>query len=1030
MRTIVFTIAFIYQLGIVCAQGVFNPPNIGFESNTFSNWYLYTGSCCPGGKTNATTYTNFPVVNRHTITNGSGLDVYGSFPIVSPDGENYSVRLGNNLNGKQAERMRYYLRVPLGLNNYSLIFRYAVVFQDPGHPAVQQPRFEVSAFDSASLTPISCAQFSYIASSSLPGFTHSPVGTAVIYRPWSTGTIDLSGFGGTTVAIDFATGDCNEGGHFGYAYIDMSCGLFAISGSICKGSINTTLNAPSGFQSYAWCDTNYVVFANTQNVVVPTPEVHNKYIVILTPYPGYGCPDTLSSELFVSDLNVKIQTDTAICKGQPFQLKDTATIDVRFLPLKYKWLSDSIQLSCTTCLNPIVTQNKLSSNYILKVTDSTGCSVIDTVNIRRRTVIAKQQNKFPMTCRGNSIILSIIDSGNIAFTSQWYKNGVVIPGETGDTLVLTNIQYNDTGYYMVRLINSCDTTFSDSAQLKIYQIPRFTKQVVDMNICKGTKGYFIALVADTTNKLQWLFNGIPMLGKTNDTLTIDSVLTADTGAYCLRAIGQCDTIYSDTAHILFKTATLITAPLQPALSCIGDSVTFTIGVVGDGVLNYVWYKDTAVIFGLNNNTVWIKTNKLSDFVNYKVTVYGGCGKVNSTSVKISMKPLPPPIFADTTKVCTLNNLLLETGYDQYIWSTGDKVNYTNINSNGTYRLRYRKNNQCNNIDSTYIQLWSLPQINIGNDTLLCNEAMLQLHASTIDADTIQWMDIIIGQFTNNHDPNATLMFTNKPVGILHVIGTAKNYCGTTVDSLNLSLVNKIKATFTPMDTMVCEKSPAFYLLPQVSSGVFEGNQVNDSIFDPVQHGDYIVTYRLTEIGCTDTVNGMIHVNTQPKADFVFTPDSPFINQPVEFTSNSTNAITLIWKFGNGKTITRNVFTTSFGIEGIYPVELVVKNYACLDSITKDVIVDFNRVWIPDAFTPNGDSQNDVFRPGLYRIKKGNLSIYDRWGAQIFFSDDLGIGWDGKFNGKLCPDDVYTYLLKYEEIPGTWREMHGTVTLMR
>jgi hypothetical protein len=190
-----------------------------------------------------------------------------------------------------------------------------------------------------------------------------------------------------------------------------------------------------------------------------------------------------------------------------------------------------------------------------------------------------------------------------------------------------------------------------------------------------------------------------------------------------------------------------------------------------------------------------------------------------------MKPIAPPIFQDSMKVCASNYQLLEPGYDHYLWSTGDTTNFTNIHTKGIYWLQYRKNNQCNNIDSTFIQIWSTPQMYIGNDTLLCNEASLQLHASTIDADSIEWLDLAKGQFSNKYDSNTVLTFTNKPLGNIRVIGMAKNYCGETSDTLNVNLVNRISATFTPLDTMVCEKSSAFYLHPQVSGGVFEGEHI-------------------------------------------------------------------------------------------------------------------------------------------------------------------------------------------------------------
>src|SRR4051812_34546070 len=109
------------------AQAVTCPANIDFTLGNFNNWSCYTGTCCP-----INTPTNSgPVANRHVITTGAGVDSYGGFPIVAPGGGTYSMKRGNDLTGAQAERIRYYIPVPAGFNNYSFIFKYAAVLQDP-----------------------------------------------------------------------------------------------------------------------------------------------------------------------------------------------------------------------------------------------------------------------------------------------------------------------------------------------------------------------------------------------------------------------------------------------------------------------------------------------------------------------------------------------------------------------------------------------------------------------------------------------------------------------------------------------------------------------------------------------------------------------------------------------------------------------------------------------------------------------------------------------------------------------------------
>lgn len=95
------------------------------------------------------------------------------------------------------------------------------------------------------------------------------------------------------------------------------------------------------------------------------------------------------------------------------------------------------------------------------------------------------------------------------------------------------------------------------------------------------------------------------------------------------------------------------------------------------------------------------------------------------------------------------------------------------------------------------------------------------------------------------------------------------------------------------------------------------------------------------------------------------------------------------------------------------------------------------VFVPNAFTPNGDGLNDIFKPEvLCEPKEFELVIYNRWGEEVFYSDDNSVGWNG--SGKrdeefFSPASVYQYILKYDNPlrPLTSpKELKGTVTVIR
>src|SRR6202008_1340760 len=100
-------------------------------------------------------------------------------------GSGYSIQLGNSNTGRQAERGSYTFTVPADQDNYSIIYNYAVVFQNPPHAEWEQPKFTANVFDVTNDTYITCSSFSYAASSNLPGFKESTVKDSVFCKAWT-----------------------------------------------------------------------------------------------------------------------------------------------------------------------------------------------------------------------------------------------------------------------------------------------------------------------------------------------------------------------------------------------------------------------------------------------------------------------------------------------------------------------------------------------------------------------------------------------------------------------------------------------------------------------------------------------------------------------------------------------------------------------------------------------------------------------------------------------------------------------------
>ena len=193
-------------------------------------------------------------------------------------------------------------------------------------------------------------------------------------------------------------------------------------------------------------------------------------------------------------------------------------------------------------------------------------------------------------------------------------------------------------------------------------------------------------------------------------------------------------------------------------------------------------------------------------------------------------------------------------------------------------------------------------------------------------------------------------------------------------------------------------------------------------------------------GCSSTISVTVFVEdiVAPVAEFSFNPLQPDVFNPeVNFINLTNGTNTYSWDF-NGIDYSNEVNPTYFfpiDSGGLYTVCLRVENsIGCVDTICHEVFVNgFTSIYIPNAFTPNGDGVNEYFSPVLRDVSRENFDfkIFDRWGQLIYSSNSIEASWDGTFKGINCKDGVYVWKIKFtEQSNGTNREMKGHFSLLR
>jgi len=207
-------------------------------------------------------------------------------------------------------------------------------------------------------------------------------------------------------------------------------------------------------------------------------------------------------------------------------------------------------------------------------------------------------------------------------------------------------------------------------------------------------------------------------------------------------------------------------------------------------------------------------------------------------------------------------------------------------------------------------------------------------------------------------------------------------------------------------------------------------------------GCYDVTLTVTSPGgcsASRTEPGLVCVSAIPVADFTISPNRipdtrPFVN----FINQSRGGDRFRWEFFNGDSVSilRDPSMNLMGVDpGRYDACLWAINSAgCVDSICKVFTITTDLlVYVPNAFSPDGDGINEIFIPIItgYSFEDYEFMIFNRWGELIFETNNPTMGWNGFYNGVMSKSEVYVWKLKVKPEEGTdAREFIGHVTLLR
>lgn len=587
-------------------------------------------------------------------------------------------------------------------------------------------------------------------------------------------------------------------------------------------------------------------------------------------------------------------------------------------------------------------------------------------------------------------------SGAPQYTLTWYDGNNTAIGTT-PTLSVCPTQ---TTTYTAKVVNTtCSAPITVSAQVTVTVTPPPCNSVSCNFLAHGDtvcQGSPIHLTADTVPSATYLWLGPNGFISTARNPIIASSDSTRTGWYFVKdSIPFCSSI--DSVYVLVTLNPLINA--GPDQTVCNGAVTLA-GTIGGGASSATWSGGT------------------------------GTFTPNATTLNCTYTPSPAEVSAGT--------IMLTLTSDDPTGPCGAKA------------------------DQMVITISSVATANAGASQNACVGSTFTLNGTVAGSNSYTWSG---GAGTFNPD-NTTLTAVYTPTTAeyaadsltLTLIVSASGSCPGDSSSVTLYFNQAPIVNFTADSLAGC---PPHCVNFSDSSTVTGSSAIDSWTWDfgdgtPTvnaqnpQHcytnpGTYSVTLTtITNYGCSANLvkNNFIQVFPLPVAEFEPSPNPATVLAPIITMNNqsSSDAMLWNWNFGDGDSLISTMQSPSHEYSAdtatSYMVTLIVKNAGgCLDTVQHLVTIGPGfTFYVPNAFTPNNDGNNDYFCASGSGIKKYEMRIFDRWGNMVFLGKNMDDHWDGKVNESETVAksviDVYVWKISMTDVFNKKHELHGTVTLIR
>ena len=797
-----------------------------------------------------------------------------------------------------------------------------------------------------------------------------------------------------------------------------------VAPGVCEGTLMTFADNSLGgpFNSWSWNFNDPASSIDTSTLQNPTFTFGSSgtYSVDLTVVNSAGCQNQIQQVVTVFPNPVIVVNDAGMCENTQATLNGPAGYS------QYSW--DNGQTTQSITVSPLSTQN-----FILTVTDINGCTGNDTAAVNVDPIPTANAGIDDTICEGTNANLS--GMGGVLYT--WNPGNI-----TGQNIVVN--PSSSTVYTLTAELNSgC----KDDDYILVNVNPMPAAIIDNINgICEGESIEINSTVGVGT--ILWTpgnFNA--------STINVTPALTTTYYLLVSDAIGCSGT----------DSVTVVVNPIPVAI--------FSNPLPGCGN-NLILFDDTSTIsagyitgwnWDFGNGQTSNLQNPLNSYItpgdfNVRLIITSDAGCKDSAYSIQTIWASPVAAYTHTNECegipISFNDAstISDNSPLNYSWAFGDNstasgpsiLHQYNVYGSYTATLYATSVNGCLDSITKVVNVYAFPQAAFKADYACENQPALFLDLSTIPQGVINSWYWAFESNNISTEQNPTYVYSDDGDYDVKMLISSEHGCKDSTNQI-LRVAPGPIVDFTSQNvclgdtvTFIENTQPVTGSIVQYQWSFGDGNVSSDQ--NPIHvyntSGWFDVSLTATsDSGCHTSLTRPKALNIFPLPEVYFMSNASIADEiypEVTFVNQTLSAAFFYWNFGDSDTSTEFSPVHLYGDVGHYDVQLIaIDMNGCIDStLIRLEIKPTSNVFVPNAFTPNGDTKNDYFQIYSYNVIDMDVQIYDRWGIKIIEWNGAKGRWDGRIDGTPVQADTYVYRVSTLDVNSKREVRVGHVSLVR